>query len=394
VPLQVYPIAVGITYLLTSEVSFSLWFFYWFMRLQMMGAYYLGFMPNALPDATMTFPGKSFQGYQTGGAYLAYVAIVLWTGRHHFKHIAQRAFGRARSRPGEREEALSYPLAFWGFVLSFLYIMGFSLVAGVRVDIALALWVSYLIFAIGLTRVAVEGGMLFLLHDIMPLGAISKLFGAGSSAWLTPQAGLVPASFFQAGIVFHMRGFMLPSFMHGFKLAHDHKIAPKPLLALIAAVVAISLGMSLWMVVRLGYEHGGLGLGSDWARGHLALRPSNFIDTITKDTSGSSFVNWVSLLTGAGLTYGMMLARSRFAGFPFHPIGYLMCMTFAAHMFWFSFFLGWAFKSLVTRFGGHDTYRKLVPGFLGLALGDVTMILFWLVIDAWQGRTGHHLMPF
>ncbi len=46
-----------------------------------------------------------------------------------------------------------------------------------------------------------------------------------------------------------------------------------------------------------------------------------------------------------------------------------------------------------TNFGGIDTYRKTTPLFLGLALGDITMILFWLMIDGWQGRMGHHLTP-
>lgn len=394
VPINIYPIAVGITYLLTSEVSFSLWFFFLFMKMQMMGAYYLGFMPGTLPDATNAFPGKMFQGFQVGGAYLTYVAIVLWTGREHFAHILRRAFRRIGPRSAEREEALSYPVAFWGFALAFVYLVGVSLLAGVRFDIALALWVSYIVLAIGLTRVAVEGGMLFLLHDIMPLGAIAKLLNSGPTTWLTTQSGIVPASFLQAGLVYHMRGFSMPSFVQGFKLAHDHKIPARPLLALIAAVVTISLGMSLWMVIRLGYDNGGMSLGSNWSHGHLAVRPVTFIDSVTKSGNNSPVSNWLSLLAGALLTYGMMLARSRFAGFPFHPIGYLMCLTFAAHMFWFSIFLGWLCKILITRFCSHDAYRKLIPAFLGMALGDVTMILFWLLIDGWQGRTNHHLMPF
>jgi hypothetical protein len=393
VPVNIYPIVVGVTYLLTNEVSFSLWFFFLFLKMQMMGAYYLGFMPTALPDAG-SYPGKAFQGYQTGGAYLAYVALVLWTGREHLGHVVRRAFGRTHARPGEHHEALSYPVAFWGFTLAFAYLMGFSLMAGVRFDIALVLWGSYLVFAIGLTRIAVEGGMLFLLHDTMPLGAVAKLFTAGPSNWITPQAGLVPASFIQAGLIFHMRGFSMPSFVHSFKLARDFNIPARPLLALIAAVIAISLGMSLWMVIHLGYDNGGLVLGSSWSHGHLAVRPMTFIDSVTKGALGSPLANWLSLLAGSILTYGMMLARSRFAGFPFHPIGYLMCLTFSAHMFWFSIFLGWLFKTVVTRYGGVDTYRKLIPVFLGLALGDVTMILFWLAVDGWQGRTGHHLMPY
>jgi hypothetical protein len=79
--------------------------------------------------------------------------------------------------------------------------------------------------------------------------------------------------------------------------------------------------------------------------------------------------------------------------FPLHPLGYLMGLVFPVSVFWFSIFLGWLFKSIINRFGGTDSTRKVTPLFLGLALGDVAMMLFWLLVDGWQGRTGHSLMP-
>ncbi|RYX82504.1 hypothetical protein EON83_18895 [bacterium] len=393
IALNTFPIAIGITYLLSSEVGFSLWFFYWFMRFQLVGAYYLGFMPAALPDANY-FPNKNFLGFQTGGAFLAYSALVMWGGREHFKHIVQRAFGRTPARAGEEREALSYPRAFWGFTLALVYILGFSIMAGVRWDVALALWVSYLVLAIALTRVAVEGGMLFLLHDIMPLGALSRLL-SWSAPWLstTNSSGVVPASFLQAGIVYHMRGFAMPSFVQGFKLAHDNSIAAKPLLKLIVAVMAVSLGMSFWMIIHMGYDHGTLGMASSWATGHLSVRPATFLESLQRDRGDMAIVSWVALIAGVLLTLGMTAARARFAWFPFHPIGYLISLNFATQMFWFSIFLGWAAKCLITRFGGHESYRKTMPFFLGLVLGDVSMMLFWLIVDGWFGRTGHQLMP-
>ena len=393
VNVSVFPIAVGITYLLTSEVSFSLWFFYLFMKFQMIGAYYTGFMPATLPDASLTFPGKLFQGFQVYGAYLAYTFLVVYTGREHAKHILRRAFGRERAHARERDEALSYPAAFWGFLLSFGFLIGFTLILGVRLDIALALWASYLVFAIVLSRMAVEGGVLFLLHDMYPLNAINRLLPS-SWGWLTgATAGLVPASFVQAGLIFHMRAFIMPSFVHSFKLAHDNKIPARPLLKLISVVTLISLGMSLWMVVRLGYENGGLSLTSSWAREFLSQSPASFTENILQDKATAPVTNWLWLCVGGALTWGMMLMRSRFAWFPFHPIGYLLSLTFAAQMFWFSFFLGWLAKTLITRFGGNDSYRKAIPLFLGLALGDVTMMLLWLAVDGWNGRVGHLLMP-
>jgi hypothetical protein len=34
-----------------------------------------------------------------------------------------------------------------------------------------------------------------------------------------------------------------------------------------------------------------------------------------------------------------------------------------------------------------------MPLFLGLGLGDVMSIVFWLAVDGWQGRVGHQLLP-
>ncbi len=392
VPVNIYPMVVGITYLLTAEISFSLWFFYWFFKFQLVAAYYLGYPPSALPGAH-GLPEKLFTGYQQFGAYFAYVAIVLWTGREHLRHVTRRAFGRERAGPGEKTEVMSYPAAFWGFVVSFAIMVGATWAAGVRLDIALALWLSYLVLAIGLTRIAVEGGMLALQHHTSPLQAVAKLINSGESQWLTLGNGVTAAGLFQAGIVNHMRGFIMPSFVHSFKLAHDHKIASKPLMALISVTVLISVGISWWTVVRLGYENSGLGFGHRWWAQDGPRMPAYFVESMARSDAGTAPVRWLWLGIGGALTYVMMLARSRFSFFPFHPIGYMIALTYPGATFWSSIFLGWLAKVLITRFGGNETYRKVLPAFLGLALGDVTMMLFWLGIDGWQGRTRHLLLP-
>jgi Na+-translocating ferredoxin:NAD+ oxidoreductase RnfD subunit len=88
----------------------------------------------------------------------------------------------------------------------------------------------------------------------------------------------------------------------------------------------------------------------------------------------------------------MTLARSHLVWFPLHPLGLLMSLSYPMSRLWFSIVLGWLCKVLVMRFGGSQSYRQLTPAFLGMVVGEVIMILFWLIIDAWQGRTGHQLM--
>ena len=106
-----------------------------------------------------------------------------------------------------------------------------------------------------------------------------------------------------------------------------------------------------------------------------------------------SSLNWFWLSLGAVSTLALMLLRAQWAGFPLHPLGYLISLTFALDQLWTSILVGWGCKVLAVRYGGHETYRRAIPFFIGLVLGDVAMMLFWLLIDGWQGTINHQLMP-
>ncbi len=392
VPVFIWPIVVGITYLLTSEVSFSFWFFYWFFKIQLLVTYYLGFSPSTTPSGLMAW-GLAFTSYQRIGGFIAYVAVILWLGRKHFGHIARRAFGRAAATPAEKDEALSYPVAFWGFLLASAFIIGWGTLAGIRPDVVLIIWLLALVMLIALTRLVVEGGILLMTPNWLPLGALAQIFNSGPGTWLSPQNGIVQANFMTSGMIGDPRAFSMPSFVQGFKLAYDHKIPGRPLLVLIFAVMLITFAMSCWMRIRLGYENGGLTLNSWFFVKVGSQFPAWFSNDLYRGVSSASWTHGLWMLLGAVFTYGLMAARSRLLWFPFHPLGFLLSLTWAMEQVWFSIYLGWMCKVLVTRFGGVDTYRKTRPAFLGLALGDITMILFWIIIDGWQGRVGHHLTP-
>ena len=391
---KVWPLVIGITFLLTSEISFSLWFFFLFLKFQNVVAYYGGFPASTLPGAIgHTMGAKAFANYQTIGAFLMYAFLILWTGREHYGHVARRAVGRARMKEEERNEALSYPVAFWGFVLSFAFLVGWCVFAGINPVLAFLIWMMYLVIAVGLTRLVVESGLLFVQQGFTPLGSIAQLLGGAHTA-LFPVSSIVPASFVSASLMTDLRGFLLPSFVQSFKLAHDNKIKMKPLLALIAAVVVITLAMGIWMNVRLGYVNGALTLDSWFTQGGAQKPAQDTAALLTgSDSRQFGWGNWLWLGMGGLLTFAMMAARSRFLWFPFHPAGYLIGLTYPMHTLWFSIFLGWLAKVTILRFGGNDIYRKAIPLFLGVVLGEVFMMLVWLVVDGIFGKTGHQLMP-
>lgn len=389
--LRIYPVAIGITYLLTTEVSFSFWAFFWLLKLQFIGAYTMGFPPSSLPQMIGT-GNPIFIGFQEVGANVAYAGLIFFTGRRHLAHIFRRAIGREAATPGERSEALSYPAAFWGFWGGFGGMVGWGIAAGMSWHLSLMLWTSYVIIAVVLSRVVAEGGLLFVHHTWAPLGSMMGLFGAGAGHLIAPSTGLYPATVMEFSTIQDFRGSLMPSFVQSFKLARDRGISARPLLALIAGVIVIGMVMAFTMNVRLGYENGGLGL-----QGWLSKSGPQYLGgNLSKYAAMSQSANvgaWLWLAVGALVTIAVVFTRSRLPFFPLHPLGYIMSFTLPISLFWFSIFIGWLAKSLITRFGGHDTVRKTTPFFLGLALGDVVMMVFWVVIDGWQGHVGHQLMP-
>ena len=383
-PIQIYPVAIGIAFLLTGEVSFSLWFFALLMRFQFMAAYSLGYPPNASG-------GRDFATFQIVGAATAYAILVLYTARGHLKHVFARGFGLAKPKTDENDEFLSYPLAVWGFLLSACGVIVLTRLLGVNWALAFALWGAYFITAIGLTRLVVEGGMLYVGNSWRPLDGLAQLSGAVGGLGISPNS-IAPAALVQSAFMLDMRAFILPSFVQGFKLAHDNGIHKKRLLALISVIILVTLIMGFAMRIRLSYETGALGFHPFFAKSGAVIW-ANTTKNLSGGAPNASLWNFAWLFVGASATWAMLLLRSRFAGFPLHPIGFLIPLSYPLTTLWFSIFCGWLCKTVVNKFGGQPAFRATRPLFLGLAFGDITMMLFWLLIDGWQGRTFHFLVP-
>lgn len=392
-PVTIVPMAVGITFLLASEVALSFWFFFLLHKLEMVLAYSVGFPPSTLPDPAWTRGwAEAFISFQNIGAYFGFACILLYTGRHHYGYILRRAVGKAPARAGEAAEALPYPLAFWGMVASSLVLVGWAAAAGMRPEIALIFWLTYIVMALGLSRAVVEGGLLYVNHGWSPLGPLAALTGgSGPGHWMGP-ATIVPGSILQGALVVDMKSFLLPSFLHAFKLAHERRMAMRPLLGLIMAAIAVAYGLSVWSNVRLGYVHNGLEMHPWFARQGPQDAAINAA-SLMRGTDVNPWLNWFWFGVGAASVTLLTVLRSLYSWFPLHPLGLIMWSPFVMQNLWFSIFLGWLCKALLMRFGGIPAYQRALPAFLGLALGDVSMMLFWAAIDASQGQMLHGMMP-
>lgn len=81
-----------------------------------------------------------------------------------------------------------------------------------------------------------------------------------------------------------------------------------------------------------------------------------------------------------------MAMRMRFIWWPIHPAGYAISGSWSMNPFWFSIFISFLFKWSILRFGGLRAYRKSIPLFLGLVMGEFTVGSFWSILGIAVGR--------
>lgn len=115
-----YAWAIGVSVLMPLDVSFSYWFFFWFMKLEQLLTVVWGW------DVT---PQAPFPYQQTAGALTAIGFYSLWSARRQLTQIARRAFRPDRPRQGGSEPMGERAALIW-LVLSVAFLAAFIRAAG------------------------------------------------------------------------------------------------------------------------------------------------------------------------------------------------------------------------------------------------------------------------
>lgn len=381
-PGYIWPSVIGITFLLRSEISFSLWFFYWFTKAQTVIAHLLGYRWGG---RSTSWGYAAWLGYQPVGGYLAYVGISFYAARQHLKHVWEITCGRA---PEPANEGLSYRAALTGAVASLAALIGFCLVAGMSFWPAAVQISIYVVIAMSLSKVVVESGLLFVQAtfpalDTMALFAGTRAIGARS---------MTIATFIERGFMTDLRAFLMPSYLQSLRIADLTNLDKRGLLLNAGIIIILCTAVAYWRNNELAYRFGALRCNEWWARyageGGFKLLGNQLQVPLPPDAVGIT-----SLTLGGLFTLGLYAMRQRFTWFTLHPVGFIMMHTYPMIMLWFSIFLGWVCKAVVMRYGGYRGLQATTPLFLGVAFGDITMMVVWLTVDAILGKHDHFLLP-
>jgi hypothetical protein len=137
---------------------------------------------------------------------------------------------------------------------------------------------------------------------------------------------------------------------------------------LLAALI-VGFYVSAWLLLRSYYEFGAGGLRSlsGWGSS-LARQEYTALVSYATAPAGPDAKRIASTAIGFLMAAGLMGARMVFLRSPLHPLAFCMVTSYG-ELIWGTFFMVWLLKTIVAKLGGMRLYRRLVPGFLGLALG-------------------------
>ena len=372
---------VGFFYLVNLEITFSIWFFYVFSKVEEGVFKTLGIASTERLSA-YEYSQPADLTHQATGAVIVLVLFGLWTARPHLKEVWRKLWD-PRGGVDDSEELLRYRTALLGFLGSLLFVAVWLWRSGVPIAVLPVLLVVSLLFFILVARVVATGGVATARSPIVP--AYFIISGLGTS--ILGAKGLVALNF-----TFIWQGESRTSPMvacaNGLKLA---ELVPGPktrlfwglMLALVCSLVAAA-----YMTLKLAYTHGAVNLSLiNWAGAHgwPYLGPT-IINMPEADMRG-----WLFKGIGAAVEGFLMWAQHRWFWWPFHPIGFAIAVGWLTSQIWFSALIAWLLKLVILRFGGVRLFQNAKPFFLGLILGEVSVSGIWGAIYALTAEKGRWL---
>ncbi|MDA1193229.1 MAG: hypothetical protein O3A46_16255, partial [Candidatus Poribacteria bacterium] len=334
----------------------------------------------ALVAAGASESGWTLANRQEMGGYLALVVFVLWMARRHLGAIIRATFFGGKI--DDRGEILPYRVALLGVLFGTLGLGLMCKAAGMSFWVAISVHLFFYIMCIVLTWMVTDGGFLFLLAIFRPSDYLVVPLG---TARIEPRDLTFLA--YEKTLMFDLREFMMPHFMNSVKAADIAEMRHRSLLLPITLAILFALAAAYLSGIWTWYTKGGLNLGYWW--------PPEPFDRATGQILSQTETDWRELSfmgIGTGIMSLLIFMRYRFLWWRIHPLGYAMTTSWAPYTVWFSFFLGWAFKSVILRGGGFKGYRTMRAFFLGMVVGEALMAGVWILVGLFT-RVPYRIMP-
>ena len=368
-----YPFVIGMSFMMPRDLLFSCWVFFWLYKIELMVGDMMGW--QNLPR----FPYAAEQGF---GVYMGLLIFALWIGRSHFIGLVRHIFTASSSRfqLDDRREPMPYRLAVIGIVFGLIFLTVFSYKAGMSLWVIPIFFGIYLLLSIMITRLRAELGFIVHGHGYRPGIDPHTMIVTGFGTWQLTTNTLTVFSMY----MFFNRAYWvnpMPESLEAFKMSERRNINLRHTSIAILLATAIGLVVSFWFLLDAFYRH-----GHDSAHfhphslwyGRMAYGQLENWLNYPREADGPALA---FMAGGFGLTAVLMFLRTRFLWWPLHPLGYVTADSWGMFNLWSCIFVAWVIKTVILRYGGLGSYRRAVPFFLGVALGDYIVGFIWSILS-------------
>ena len=360
--LHVYPEMIGIAYLLSAEVGFSLWFSYWVRHLEMFFRESIGLQANHW----------DFLAFQSVGSYAVLGGALLWSARKYLAEVFRRGLSSAVGR-GEAVDPV-HSVAAPGFIVGMVFIWVWCAWIGMDFVLAAAMYLSFILVSLVVARVICEAGMFlysspFRLNDvILDIGGFRNL-GAQNVTLMTMTSWAEIRATATMNMPYMFMGFKLGTLGHIDRRVMFWAMYAAVVVAILCSHFASIFAIYHWSVPKLGW----------WPQGSSQNTVNNLARQL-QSPQEMTLGNWASIGLGAGTTFLLVAMRQRFLWWPWHPLGFVAWLGWPIDRYWLSILIGWIAKIAVVRFQGYKAFSSFRPAAFGLILGICFILTVWLVI--------------
>jgi len=365
-PVAFYPFAIGIGFLLPVDLSFSCWFFYFFWQFQKVLSAVFGWS-----DIT---PGFPYINQQSLGAYLQIAVFALFSARRHIAGVFRQALTTRREKSvAAEDDPMPYRIALLGLIGGFIFVNVFFGLLGLPAWFSILAFALYLLICVAIARMRAELGPPA--HDLPAGGPDSILPSVMGTSTLGSHV-LVPMAWL-GWFNLSYRSLPIGTQLESYRMGERSAIPARVITLAIALSSLSGVFCGFWGLLHYGYVRGAA--TAKMAPHFVGQAAWSFArtDWWLADPKGPDYLAAAGIGFGFLLAAGLWLLKGCWMGSPFHPLGLAISATWAMSVLWMPLLIAWACKAAILRVGGLKSYRRFLPLFLGLILGDFVVGCIW-----------------
>jgi len=374
-PFTFYPAIIGLGFLIPVDLVLSCTFFFFWWKLLYIISAVVGAETQAGPWSESVFPYTMDQVF---GAVLAIAFTSVVGGRAYFKQVWYRIIGRP-SEVSDRGEGVSFRVAFLGLVLGSVLLVAFSVRAGMSLGTAAVFFLLYYALAITIARVRAQLGSP--VHDFTAVGpdrAITRVVGTANLG-VRDLGMLTQYYWFNRSY----RAHPIANSQEGIQMAAWAGTRPRPVIVAIVVATVVAMVAAPWWWLHIGYR---LGVATHWtAMDWFGTEAYTRLQSWLEAPQEGSSVSMLAMGAGFATTLFLGLVRTRFPGFPLHPVALPIAASWSIHVYWAPMFIAGMVKFFILRYGGLRLYQRTVPLFYGFIVGGSIVSCSWPLLSAALG---------